>query len=850
MLPVRSAPMSRDNLVQFFREYFTGGSDYLLYDNGYRWWAYSYLETSHAARVFADRLKEAGVAKGDRILLWSEARPEWVFAFWGAMLAGAVVVPLGAESSPDLVRRVWEIVQPKVIALGDDVSWDREQSGPPVWHLTSEDWAQPTPRVTSPAICAGDLAQIVFTSGATGEPKGVELTHGNLLSQAEAVEPVLWPYRKYAGPFFSPGFLQLLPLSHMFGQVTTLALAPLLSASVMMTRRQSLSALVDVIRRRGISAAVCVPRILDALRSHVTALAPEAAGAAVDRAPLIERLWRYRRVRRIFGARFFGFLAGGAPLETELEQFWAGLGYLIVQGYGLTETSPVVTLNNPLRSRIGSVGKPLRGVEVRIAGDGEILVRGPNVMPGYYRDPGTTAEVIQRGWFRTGDLGRVDSDGHVFIRGRKKEVIVTPEGLNIFPEDVERVLDRLPGVRESAVIGLPAERGGAGEQVHAVAVLEPGADTAEIYREANRRLEAHQRIRELSVWPDAALPRTPQTDKLRRGEIRDRIAARSTARAGFQPAGAAQECTPELAGEEIERRTGRKVSSGTSLDELGLGSIDRVELLLEFERRCRREIEEAAFASCATVGEVQQLMERVLAGQEKAGGTARSEFPGWNKGWLSRAVREANLALWVLPITRMLAKPVISGVEVLDGLAPPVIFAANHQSHLDTPLILSALPRRWRYRIAPAMYKEYFDAHFNARGYTAAKRAAAGLQYYLVALMFNAFPIPQQEAGVLDALRYAGGLVSEGWSLLIFPEGERRPSLEMGEFQPGVAVLATRLRVPVVPIHLEGVDRVLPRECIIPRFGRTRVSFGEPLRLRGEDTRLLAHEVRETVQAL
>src|SRR5207302_4679846 len=185
----------------------------------------------------------------------------------------------------------------------------------------------------------------------------------------------------------------------------------------------------------------------------------------------------------------------------------------------------------------------------------------------------------------------------------------------------------------------------------------------------------------------------------------------------------------------------------------------------------------------------------------------------------------------------------VAGVDKLNALDPPVIFAANHQSHLDTPLILSALPARWRYRVAPAMYKEHFAAHFNPEQHPLGQRLAMSAQYYLVALLFNAFPIPQQEAGVLEALRYAGELVSEGWSLLIFPEGERRPSSHMGEFQPGVSLLATRLQAPVVPIHLEGVDRVLPRERIIPRLVETHVTFGEPMRLRGEDPALLVNHL-------
>jgi len=355
------------------------------------------------------------------------------------------------------------------------------------------------------------------------------------------------------------------------------------------------------------------------------------------------------------------------------------------------------------------------------------------------------------------------------------------------------------------------------------------------------------------VWPDGSLPRTPQTGKLRRAEIRDRIAEHFAGPRGEQPARAGEECKPEFVYEAIERRTGRKIAAESRLDELGLSSIDRVELLLEFERLCQREIDEAEFVSSQTVGQLKEMMERVLSGQQTAGalsGAGRSQFPAWNRSWFSRGLRKANLAFWILPLTRMLAKPIVAGVDKLNALDPPVIFAANHQSHLDTPLILAALPARWRYRVAPAMYKEHFAAHFNPEQHPLGQRLAMSVQYYLVALLFNAFPIPQQDTGVLEAVRYAGDLVSEGWSLLIFPEGERRPSSDMGEFQPGVSLLATRLKAPVVPVHLEGVDRVLPRERIIPRPGETHVTFGEPMGARDEDPRVLAHQLEETIHAL
>ena len=845
--------MGRKNLVEFFHDYFSPRSNYLEYDNGFRRWSYAYCETAEAARVFAARLKAAGVRRGERVLLWSESRPEWVFAFWGSLLAGAVVVPVGAESSSEFVSRVADVARPRVVALGEDVRLDAEVSAQ-VLRLAREDWKGPSNALESPAVTRDDLAEIVFTSGSTGEPKGVEITHGNLLSQIEAVELWMVRIRKFLRPFFPIRLLQLLPLSHMFGQAAALSLAPLTRASVVMTRRQNPAALAELIRKRGVCSVVCVPRVLDAFRALAsqqirTEPRPSGSGpSAWQPEALVRNLWRARHIRRTFGWRFLGFVVGGAALDPELERFWSRLGYLVVQGYGLTETSPVISLNNPLHPRAGSVGQLFPGVKARIAPDGEILVRGSNVSRGYYNEPERTFDAMRDGWLHTGDLGSLDEEGYLYIRGRKKEMIVTPEGVNIFPEDVERVLDGVSGVRESAVVGLPLLGDDRQEHVHAVLELAPGRDAGEVMAEANRRLESYQRIRGVFVWPEEALPRTGQTGKLKRAEIRDRIAAERAAKpVNGHPARGST--TADMVTEEIERRTGRGASAESSLDELGLSSVDRVEMLLEFEGRSGQSMEESEFAAARTVGDLKAAVERAVKSGEP-GAAERARFPSWNRNSLARLVRETNLSLWVLPLARFLGRPTVEGLQNLNRVKPPVIFAANHESNLDAPLILAALPGEWRRRIAPAMYKEFFDPHFSPENYSLTRRLLSSIQYYLIALIGNAFPIPQEEAGVRDVLRYAGELVSEGWSLLIFPEGERRPADRHGAFRPGVGLLADRLEVPVVPVCVEGTGQVLPPQRVLPRRGRTRVIFGPPMRLEDRDPKVLAKQVQEAVASL
>src|SRR5258706_136490 len=346
-----------------------------------------------------------------------------------------------------------------------------------------------------------DITQIIFTSGATAEQKGVVIRHRNVLANIVPVEREILKYRKSARPFHPLRFLNLLPLSHMFGQSMATSIPPMVKGTVIFTRSFNPHDILKLIKSRRISVLVCVPKMLDVLRDHATRAWPESAETPPHRISIPSRWWRYRRAHSAFGLKFWAFVVGAAPLPPDLEEFWRRMGFAVIQGYGLTETAPIVTLNHPFKTSKGSVGTPIEGVEVRIAGDGEILVRGENVTSGYYvnpqlpipnsqgelpnpesripnpgsriPDPGSDKVFDSEGWLHTGDIGERDAQGRLFIKGRKKEMIVTPDGLNVFPEDVERVLNELPGVRESGVVGVSQ---GINEHVHAVLVLEPGID--------------------------------------------------------------------------------------------------------------------------------------------------------------------------------------------------------------------------------------------------------------------------------------------------------------------------------------------------------------------------------------
>jgi long-chain acyl-CoA synthetase len=849
--------MPRDTLIDLFRDLDQHRGDFLVYDDGYRVRRHSYTDVQRAARAFATRLAAAGIAKGQAVVLWGENRPEWIVCYWGCVISGIVVVPIDYRASADFLGKVASIVEARLTISGDDVDASAlDSSSMSHWRFGEVDWTSDG-EMPDVAVERDDIAQIVFTSGATAEPKGVVIRHRNILANVVPVEREVLKYKKYARPFLPLRFLNLLPLSHLFGQSMATNIPPMVDGTVVFMRSFNPHDIVRIVRRWRISVIVCVPKLLEVLKEHALRVEPAAADAPAQSISVTKRWWKYRAVHRMFGLKFWAFVVGAAPLPAALEDFWKRLGFVVIQGYGLTETAPIVTLNHPFKTRSGSVGTPIAGVEIRIADDGEILVRGENVTSGYYAPPGSGSDDVGRprtgsarviddeGWLHTGDIGERDAEGRVFIKGRKKEMIVTPEGLNVFPEDVERVLNAVDGVRESAVV--PRVEGGQ-ERVHAVLVLaDPRDGTApappspeSVIARANQSLLDQQRIRSFSVWTTGSLPRTEGTRKLKRQAIKEWVAT------GAPPAAAAHDDDPVAA--LIARFAGgRTIDAGTSLADLGLSSLERVELMVALEDRLQTRVDEARFASARTIEDVKALLAQA---PEQARVPEPVDFPSWNRrGWV-RVVRRLSLATWILPLARVFAWIHVDGREHLRDIHGPVVFAANHQSHFDVPVILAALPGQLRKTVAPAMSKEFFRAHFFPEGQPWRQVFTKRLNYYLAAFFFNAFPLPQREAGARQTLRYIGEISADGFSILIFPEGVRTQTGEMTAFLGGIGMIGSRLELPVIPVRIEGVHEILHVKDKMARPGRVRVAFGAPMRLRGDDYAALARDVEDAVRRL
>jgi long-chain acyl-CoA synthetase len=838
----------RQSLVEFFSEYAGYGSEIALRcRRGYRMESWTYEQIAAGANRAARELEAQGLGKGDAVLIWGENSPEWIVAFFGCLLRGAVAVPIDHGSTAEFVSRVARESKAKLIFRSQGL----QESGTPIptivlnslFEKTAQRDSSPYP---SPPLTRDDALQIIFTSGTTADPRGVVITHGNVLANIAPLEQEIGKYLRYERLFHPLRFLNLLPLSHIFGQMLALFIPPLLKATVVIADSFRPSELMDTIRRERVSVLVAVPRLIDSLQREVERQAErdgriEGFRRDFDGAEgrhFLRRWWQFRRVHARLGWKFWAIVTGGAALPDETETFWKRLGYAVIQGYGMTETTSLISLNHPFRLGKGSLGKVFPGMEVRVDEHGEILVRGENVA-GTYRLGGKAQPIAaEDGWFRTGDLAEVGEEGRLYFKGRRKNVIVTSAGMNIFPEDLEKALRSQPGVRDCVVISL--ERNGNAEPCAVLLLDGETASGAAAVRKANDSLAEYQQVRDWFQWSEPDFPRTPTLKPLIA-----RIREVASARIGAPVESRTGTSLINL----IAQITGREISSDTadaSLEaDLHMTSLDRVELMSALEQRYQVDLSEVQFSESATVRQIERLL-------RKPPGTGREHiYPSWPQHWAIEAVRLTVYYLLAWPATYLLAAPRIRGRENLRHHRGPFLIISNHVTYLDIAWILPALPWRIRNRLATAMSGERLaEMRRPSRNLNAFKRALERLDYFLALALFNVFPMPQ-ESGFLKAFSFTGDLADRGWSILIFPEGKTTEDGQMARFQSGVCLLAQRLNLPVVPIRLEGLFELKRSKRILARPGQVTVTVGKPVRFSADqDPSEIARDLERLVAGL
>jgi long-chain acyl-CoA synthetase len=794
-------------------------------------------EAAARALRIAAVLRGMGVGRGDRVVIRGPNGPDWGLALLAVFRLGAVAVPLDARASLEFTSRIAAATKARAAVLS--------RRGPPgpadlptllMEEIDARIAAERGPDPPAAGVSPGDTAEILFTSGTTGAPKGVVLTHGNIAANVVDLA-------KLARAGEDDVALSMLPLSHMFEQSVGYFLPIVAGAPVVYLDTLKPTAIVRALREERVTVAVMVPRILKGLMLGVKRETEgglkgawfRATWAAAGALPEGLRRLAFRPIHASFGGRVKRFFSGGAPLEPEVEAFWDRLGFEILQGWGLTETSPVLTCARPGDRRLGSVGRFLDSVEHRFEPNGEVLVRGPSVFGGYLDDPKRTAEVLQDGWFRTGDLGEL-RDGFLFLKGRSKDLIKTPGGLNVYPEDVEAALRADASVRDACVFGLPGDRG---EEVGAALLPWPGRglDPRAVVAGANARLEEGRGVARAVLWPGEDFPRTP-TMKVQKFKVREAVLGGTLSDAKSAPTGSEDPVLGLL--EKLARRPAAEVKDEHRLGpDLGLDSLDLVDLVSSLEDRCNMDLDEGDVGPETTVGRLREMVRERKA--VDAGG-----LPSWPRSWWAAAGRWAFRNLLFFPLFRCVVRLEVRGTENLAGIEGPVIFAPNHLSHLDAPAVLLALPRAVRRRTGCAAWKEYWEPP----GASLPKRAFLQSLRLLLTMGLPMVPVAQTRA-YRRSLRGVGTMLDAGWSLVFFPEGERSRTGERLPFRQGIGIVAGAMRAKVVPVKVANFHKLLARDSFWPKRGPGSVVFGRPMEFPADmEPARIAREVEKAVDAL
>jgi len=798
----------------------------------------TYKELNDFSEKVASYLQTNRIKKGDNIAIISENRPEWGIAFFGITKVGATAVCM----DPFLKEKEIEFI------LNDSESAYVFASETFVQTLKNISDSLPSLRgvidlsktcelqgnsFSSPKIDPDDIAILIYTSGTMGSQKGVMLSHRNILSDIlGAFERV--PYTP------KTNFLSLLPLSHMFG-ITAGFLGPLYNGG-RMAYSPSLKGyeILDTMQRTKTNIMVVAPLMLRIFYDNMSEKIAQLSKIAKGLFKLnfsISKLFRkiglncgkilFSKIHNTFGGELQYFICGGASLDHEIEEYFYTLGLSILSGYGLTETSPIVSVNTLKERKIGSVGKPLPQVEVKVIEKGEIIVKGPNVMKGYYKNESATDKLLKSGWFHTGDIGEIDKDGFLYIKGREKNVIVTSAGLKIFPEEIEARLLKSPYIKEVCVLGRKAERG---EQPHAVIYpsyeLLRGVRKREKTSKIKKELEEYQKdvalykkVSSFEIW-DKELPKT-STRKIKRKLLADIIAKQKLGEVEVKETEEMDLFASRIRSIVAKTADVPETSIGWESNfaaDLGIDSLMKIELLCELDKELGVYIpEEYSY-------QIEIFRDLVSTTQKysEAPGVAHADllFSG-TKGDVSDIIKE-NL---LFKMTRFFTSIILFHIAKFyfnlkikhrDRVPKKgsFIIAANHTSLLDFPLIYISLPPHTMKDMTAPAAKDYFF-----------KNPFISL---IIQAAFAAFPL-ERYGNFFEGLKVCAKVIKSGKPLVLFPEGTRSVKGKLQSFKPGIGLLAFELDVSILPVYIKGAYKALPKGGSFPNPQPVKILFGNPI---------------------
>jgi long-chain acyl-CoA synthetase len=840
----------------------------------------TYAELHRQVQGVGLALAAQGLQQQERVAILSENRPEWVVSYLGIYRAGGTAVPLDPQISPSEWRRLLDDSEAKMIFVSglllpklkeavqelplrdriiclDSAGADESVH----WTLASLiEWGQGrTPAPLLPESKLSDVVVIIYTSGTTGKPKGVMLTQENIVSEIRAaLKAIPWARE-------SDIFLCLLPLQHVFASVISFLIPIYLGAQVVFADTLKRSEILAALQEAGITIVATVPQFFYLFHGRIQEELARKGRVARGLFRCLLRINRFcitrfhinlgkrffARIHGTFGSRLRLFVSGGSAFDPKVAQEFFDLGFTILQGYGLTETTGACAVTRVEDNVVGSVGPALPGVEISILDPGEdsvgeVAIRGPVVMKGYYKNPGETATATRNGWFLSGDLGRLDERGNLFITGRKKEIVVLPSGKNIYPDELEVHYEQCAYIKEIAVLGIADPGREGAERLHAVVVpdfdalkAKKIANTREILRDEIARLSNqlphYKRLMSYQIQKEPLLRTT--TRKIKRLELKRLIESGELHDA--ESAGVAGEISLEdrelkesAVGQEVlsclretyHRDVPIELDMNLELD-LGFDSMERVELLTSLEQLLGLELPESFGAETFTVRDLIRGLQQQAGAVATGGGAPRQS---WRKilsaeslereevlkarfsGPLVTSFRYAAVKMLYL-LFKVLLRLRAAGLENLPRKGP-FLLCPNHLSYIDPLVVLAPLPYDVLERVFFVGASEFFISPFMK----------------LLARVANIFPV-DPDTHLLRAMKVGAHGLRSGRILCIFPEGARSFDGRLGEFKKGAAILAREIGVPMVPVAIRGTYQVWARDSRKIRLHKVKVLFGEPL---------------------